>query len=86
MEEEITVAKQVFQKGQTKITDTLAAIMRRLDAMEEKQDAVSTKLTQSLQTHPNFRPAYPASPMVPYPGTLTQAQWGSPNQLQSQSQ
>ena len=49
VEEEITVAKQVFQKGQTKITDTLAAIMRRLDAMEEKQDEVSTKLTQSLQ-------------------------------------
>ena len=36
MEEEITVVKQVFQKGQTKITDTLEAIMKRLEAMETR--------------------------------------------------
>ena len=40
-EDEITEVKQVFRKGQTKITDTLAAIMERLTAMEEKQDAVA---------------------------------------------
>ena len=87
MEEEITVAKQVFQKGQTKITDTLATIMERLDAMEKKQDAVATKLTQNFNAHlqPNFRPAY-QSPMVQQPGTQTQTIWGSPNQLQFQSQ
>ena len=38
VEEEITEVKQVFHKGQTKITDTLATIMERLAAIEEKQD------------------------------------------------
>ena len=89
-EEEISVAKQVFQKGQTKITDTLATIMGRLTAMEEKQNAVASKLEQSQliipQIQPTFRPAW-QSPMVQQPGTLTQAQWASLNQNQfSQSQ
>ena len=38
VEEEITEVKQVFHKGQTKITDTLVIIMERLAAIEEKQD------------------------------------------------
>ncbi len=86
VEEEITVVKQVFQKGQTKITDTLAAIMVRLEAMEKNQEAVATKLTQSLQNHlqPIFRPAYLSQTVSP-PGALTQAQWASQNQI-SQSQ
>ena len=46
VEEEITEVKQVFQKGQVKITDTLAAIMSRLTIMEEKQDVVAQKMAQ----------------------------------------
>ena len=83
LEEEITVVKQVFHKDQSKITDTLAAIMARLTTMEEKQDAVALKLAQNQHLNypiqPTFRPAW-QSPMVPQPGTLTQGQWASQNQ------
>ena len=67
MEEEITVVKQVFQKGQTKITDTLEAIMKRLEAMEIKQEAVASKLNQSIlsQAQPIFRPAYQSQLVTP---------------------
>jgi hypothetical protein len=82
--------KQDFHKGQTKITDTLTAIMARLAAMEEKQNLVAQRMSQiqkqNFQVHPAFRPAY-LSPIVAQPGALTQAQWASQNQLnQSQSQ
>ena len=82
--------KQDFHKGQTKITDTLTAIMTRLAAMEEKQNLVAQRMSQiqnqNFQVQPAFRPAY-LSPIVAQPGALTQAQWASQNQLnQSQSQ
>ena len=83
-------AKQVFHKGQTKITDTLIAIMARLEAMEEKQSLVAHRMSQiqnqNFQAHSALRPAY-LSPIVAQPGALTQAQWASQNHLnQSQSQ
>ena len=60
--------------------------------MEEKQDAAVQKLAQyfqlnpQMQIQPTFRPAG-QSPMVPQPGYLTQAQWGTQNQMtQSQTQ
>ena len=90
--EEVLDSNQDFHKGQTKITDTLSAIMARLTTMEEKQDVVAQKMAQfqtqnfQFQTQPAFRPAY-MSPMVAPPGIITQAQWGSQNlPTQSQSQ
>ena len=62
--------------------------MKRLEAMETKQEAMSSKLNQSIlsQAQPIFRPAYQTQLVSP-PGIITQAQWGSQNQLgQSQTQ
>ena len=67
--------------------------MERLTAMESKQEEVAQKLVQQQsqilqsQTQPSFRPAYltQMTPMVQQPGTITQAQWASPNQY-TQSQ
>ena len=57
-------------------------IMGRLKTMEEKQDAVAQNIPHTQQLilpiHPTFGTAW-QSPLVPQPGTLTQAQWASRN-------